>query len=176
MNVPEQVRLELKRRLWDIADQAGWMNLSTLRKSRYYEDWTQDAEIGGLLARFMDKGKVRLYIKDTLLKGYVRERLSDQSRPLRVLGIEEPVDVAEEYAKPHGRRLVDGRIVCWGRAEDWKSIFMALHERAFVCKGSRPFGAVLMYADGRFREPKLREMIQAAAEKLVVERLVWLDT
>jgi hypothetical protein len=152
------------------------MNLPSLQKSKYYEDWTRNQEIGGMLVRFIDKGKIRLYIKDTLLKEYGRKRLADQTRPFRVLGLEQPFEVVETYTKPHGRRLKDGRIISWGRAEDWKTILMALHERAYSCKGSKPFGAVLMYADGRFRESDLRQMIEAAAGKLAVHKLIWLDT
>lgn len=176
MSVPVEIRLRLRTQLWEVADQVRWMNLSSSQKSRYYEDWTRDQEIGGLLARFIDRGKVRLYLKDTLLKGYARERLADQNRPLRLLGIDGPVEVVEAYTKPHGRRLRDGRIICWGRAEDWKTILMALHERTYVSEGSKPFGAVLMYADGRFRELELREMVKAAAVNLAIERLIWVDT
>jgi hypothetical protein len=91
----------------------------------------------------MDSGKVRVYIKDTLLKDYAGHRLADDVAPLRALGFSSPFAEAEEtYVKPHGRRLLDGRIVCWGRAEDWKSILMALHERAYVRESARPHAAV----------------------------------
>jgi hypothetical protein len=176
VSVPEEVRDSLKMRLWELADQIGWINLPTSQKSKQYENWTRNPEIGGLLGRFMDRGKVRLYIKDTLLKGYGLERSADPRRPLRVVGIEPTAEVLEEYVKPHGRRFGDGRIISWGRAEDWKSILMAVHERAFLCKGARPYAVVLAFADGRFREAANRSMVQAAADKLGVEKLVWLDT
>jgi hypothetical protein len=176
VSVPEETRTRLRSRLWEIADQVGWINLSTTEKSKHYEDWTKSREIGGLLTRFIDGGQVRLYIKDTLLKGYALQRSANASRPLRVCGIESSVETVETYLKPHGRRLADGRIVCWGRADDWKSVLMALHERAFVCKGTRPFAAVLFSADGRFRESDLRSMVKAAADRLAIEKLIWLDT
>jgi hypothetical protein len=176
VSVPEEVRDRLKSQLWAIADQVGWANLSTIQKSKYYEDWTRNHEIGGLLARFIDRERVRLYIKDTLLKSYALDRFSDPSRSFRVSGIEASAKTVETYQKPHGRRLEDGRIICWGRAEDWKSILMALHERSFICKGTRPFAAILTNADGRFTECAFRHMIQTAAEKLAIEKLIWLDT
>jgi hypothetical protein len=128
-----------------------------------------------MLVRFIDNGKIRVYIKDTLLKDYPRARLADEKRPLRVCGVEENAEVVNRYVQPHGRRLADGRIVCWGRAEDWKSILMALHERAFLIKNSKPHAAVLMYADGRFREAQFRAMVKAAAQKLCIAAVVWLD-
>ena len=177
MSVPEEIRNRLKVHLWKVADQIGWMNLPPTQKSQRYEDWSRSQDVGGLLSRFMDRGKVRLYIKDTILKGYAGERCADPERPMRVAGIKADVEVLEEYVKPHGRRFNDGRIISWGRAEDWKAILMALHERAFLCRGvgALPFAAVLMHADGRFGDPANRLMIQAAGTKLGIEKIVWLD-
>lgn len=176
MSVPDDIREELRKRLWVLADRAGWMNLSSGAKARYYENWTRDASIGGVLSRFVDKGQVRVYLKDTLLKGYSRSKLADECRPLRVLRIPASTETVETYVKPHGRRLKDGRVICWGRAVDWKSVLMALHERAYVNVGSKPFGAVLTYASGRFHEEATRRMVQDAATRLGVEHLIWLDT
>ena len=153
----------------------GWISLSPGDKSRHYEAWTRQTDVGGLLGRYIDSGKVRVYIKDTILKGYAQDRLAGPERPLRVAEIEEAANVVEEYKKPHGRRLADGRIICWGRAEDWKTVLMALHERSFFFHDTRRFAAVLMFADGRFREAEVRAMVQDAARKLAIERLIWLD-
>lgn len=175
MTLPDDIRSELRSRLWELADQMDWMNLSATEKARQYEDWTRQSEIGGVLARFMDTGKIRVYLKDSLLKGYSHARLSSLERPFRVAGIEDDARIVESYTKPLGCRLRDGRIVCWGRAEDWKTILMALHERSYVQRESQPFAAVLMFADGRFREAETRNMIDAAAMKLGIKRLIWLD-
>ena len=175
MSVPEHVRTELKTKLWSLADDLGWIRLSAGDKSKQYEAWTRQSDVGGLLGRYIDSGKVRVYIKDTLLKGYAQNRLAGAERPLRVADIEEPANVVEEYQKPHGRRLADGRIICWGRAEDWKTVLMALHERSFFIRDTRRSAAVLMFADGRFRDAEVRAMVQDAAHKLAIERLIWLD-
>jgi hypothetical protein len=152
------------------------MSLSPTAKSKHYEEWTSNREIGGVLMRFIDAGHVRLYIKDTLLKAYALDRSADASRPLRVSGIDAAAEPSEIYLKPHGRRFADGRIVCWGRADDWKIVLMALHERAFDNPGTRSFAAILLFADGRFRESGLRNMVKAAADGLKIEKLIWLDT
>jgi hypothetical protein len=169
------VREALRQRLWETADRIGWMSLSPVVKSKSYEDWTRDPQVGGLLARYIDRGQVRVYLKDTLLKDYVREHLADESRPFRVLGITDAAAV-EAYIKPHGRRLGDGRVICWGRAEDWKSVLMAVHERTYAKGNARPFAAVLMQPTGRLHEDHVRELIEDAAKKLGIERIVWLDT
>src|SRR5882672_5827267 len=111
MRLPPQVREELQVKLYGIADSIGWANLSAGAKAKHYEDWTRDAEIGGVLARYMDSGRVRGYLKDTLLKDYTRKTHSDNARPLRVLGIVQPPVIEERFIKPHGLRLADGRVI-----------------------------------------------------------------
>src|SRR5262245_24093964 len=113
MSVPEAIRLELKERLWKAADELGWLNLSASAKSRRYEAWTRDPNVGGVLARYIRVSDVRLYLKDTLLKGYSQDRLSDDSMPAKLLDIPLTDQIVRRYVKPHGRRLTDGRIVCW---------------------------------------------------------------
>ena len=114
MSVPDDIRKQLRKQLSGVADELGWMSLSTTEKRKLYEDWTRDPKYGGTLARYIDKGQVRVYLKDTILKDYTRAAGADPSRPLRLLKIPADTPVAETYIKPHGRRLADGRVICWG--------------------------------------------------------------
>lgn len=175
MSVPNRTRTALQEALWRRADDLGWANLSSSDKSHHYETWTKDAEIGGRLGRYMGQGQVRVYIKDTLLKDYTRSRLADHGRPFRVLGIPEASYVVETYTKPHGRRLGDGRVICWGRADDWKTILMALHERTFGKSHTLPHAAVFLYSVGRFHERQPRTLVEVAAKKLGIAEVIWLD-
>lgn len=175
MSVPDSLRKKLRAHVWGIADKIDWVDLSPGDKTTYYENWTNDLEIGGVLSRYIDKGHVRVYLKDTLLKEYVRLRQSDGSKPLRVLRISAKTKTAESYVKPHGRRLVDGRVICWGRADDWKTVLMALHERTHGQVSARPFAAVFMRAIGKYREASVRTMIESAAKKLGIGKVVWLE-
>ena len=174
MSLPPQVREELQLKLYGVADSIGWVNLSAAAKAKHYEDWTRDSDIGGVLARYMDRGKVRVYLKDTLLKDYTRKTLSDDTRPLRVLGIAQPSIIGERFIKPHGLRLEDGRVVAWGRADDWKLILMAIYERTRAQPGATAFGAVLLNSTGRFDESSTRAMIEEAGKRLGIQQLVWL--
>jgi hypothetical protein len=126
-----------------------------------------------VLARYIDTRRVRVYIKDTLLKDYVRRRSSDASLPFRALGINSDASAVEEYIKPHGRRLSDGRIVCWGRSDDWKAVVVAVYERAYQRLGHRAYGAVLFDAVGRYGQDDVRAMVENAASRLGVERVAW---
>lgn len=106
-----------------------------------------------------------MYIKDTLLKDYTRTRLASHVKLFRILGISATAYVVQSYAKPHGRRLEDGRVICWRRADAWKTILMALHERTFGDSDSHPHAAVLLYSLGRFHEQEARAIVDDAAAK-----------
>lgn len=177
MSIPDKVRQKVKDRLWRIAENVGWATLPASAKSMHYEEWTKDEQVGGVLAHYMDKGQIRVYIKDTLLKDYTRQRLAnDTTRMFRAVGLTPGQPQSETYIKPHGRRLADGRVICWGRAEDWKLVLLATYERPFGRIGAKPFAAVLVQGTGRFQQEDVRAMIQDAATRLGIEKLCWLDT
>jgi hypothetical protein len=54
-------------------------------------------------------------------------------------------------------------------------VVAALHERAFGDKTRRLVAALFSNAGGRFQEADVRAMVEDAAKKLRVERVVWLD-
>jgi len=173
MSLPDEVRDQLRERMWQIADQINWLALGPTEKTQYYENWTKDAQVGGVLQRFMPFGQVRVYIKDSLLKDYPRARRADQEKPFRMLGLDGAVQFTTAFIKPHGRRLSDGRIVCWGRAADWKMILMAVFERSFNTPDATPYAAVLTESGGKFADAAMREVVAEAAKRLGIERLVW---
>lgn len=174
MNVPDRVRESLRTELWRVADSLNWVHLSSAEKSRHYEQWTQSSDVGGILAQYLGKGRVRVYLKDTLLKDYTRRRFASADRPLTAIGLGVDVNVIESYIKPHGRRLADGRVVSWGRAEDWKTIITATFERSYTSPGSEAFAAVLLDSVGRWDEPAVHAMVEEAARRLGLSRVVWL--
>ena len=175
MSVPISIRDVLRQILWEQADVLGWIMLRPSDKSHWYGRWTRDPNIGGRLGRYMDQGKIRVYIKDSLLKDYTRSHLAESERPFRVLNVKDSLHVEKMYTKPHGRLLADGRVICWGQADDWKTILMALHERTFGKSHVYPYAAVFLFSTGRYHESSTREMVQDAADKLNVKRVVWLD-
>lgn len=172
MSVPDNTRDQVRERLWRIADEIGWLALGPSDKTQYYDNWTKDPQVGGVLQRYMTVGQLRMYIKDTILKGYPSARRADQAKPFRMLGLPEDTPACV-FIKPHGRRLPDGRIVCWGRAVDWKSVLMAVYERTYSLSGATPYAAILTECGGKFLEQRVRDLITEAAKRLGIERLVW---
>lgn len=173
MNLPDDVRDQLRERMWRIADEIDWLALGPTEKTQHYENWTKDPEVGGVLQRYMAVGQVRVYIKDSILKDYPRARRADQEKPFRMIGLDAKVDVTRVFVKPHGRLLSDGRIVCWGRAADWKAILLAVYERSFTILNARPHAAVLTESAGKFSDANVRAVVIEAAKRLGIKRLIW---
>ena len=175
MKVPDAAFKRIKEKLWRVADQRNWPTLSDQQKTALYEDWIRDDQVGGVLSRYLDPGNVRVYIKDTIMKPYGRERIKDFSPILRLLGLPEDARVVETFIKPHGRRLADGKVICWGLSRDWKATLFAVFERAYVARSGVPFAAVVMFPTGKCQQPEYRQMIEAAATRMGVKRLIWYD-
>ncbi len=173
--VPTAIRDTIKDRLWELCDDLGWMALPDTERAQYYERWTKDPAIGGKLAHMMDPREVRVYIKDTLVKPYIRERLSTTTEEVwRLLGLTDSDIAVQAYIKPHGRRLQDGRIVSWGRSREWKSVLMAVFERGHTSPGFSAFGAVLV-ENGSTEHQRTRLIVRDAASRLGIEKLAWVE-
>lgn len=175
MKIPDVVYRRIKERVWVVAEELSWPTLSDQQKTTLYEEWIREGDVGGVLSRYLDPGNVRVYIKDTIMKPYGRERIKHFPPILRLLGLPDDSSVAETYIKPHGRRLADGKVICWGLSRDWKSILFAVFERAYVARSGVSFAAVIMFPTGKCQQPEHRRMIEIAAKKMGVERLIWYD-
>lgn len=175
MRIPDDVRDRLRDEIWSRADKLGWSTLNDAERARRYEQWSRDADIGGTLAHYMDARKVRVYIKDSLLKPYERSRVSGtEQQILGRLGIPADSEVGDRYIKPHGIVFADGRIVCWGNSRDWKHVLMAMFERAASRPGSSAFGAVLL-ENGKTGDVAIRKIVRDAAGRLGIECMEWID-
>lgn len=172
--IPEQVFAKIRDLLWRRADEAAWINLPDVRKAAMYEQWQKDPDIGGVLSNYADVRNVRVYIKDSIMKPYTRERLKDSAVVLRLLSLPEDSALREPpMIKPHGRILADGKTICWGPARDWKSILIATSERAFRNRGCSPHAAVLLKPTGKLAQPSERAVVNHIATRLGIERLIW---
>jgi hypothetical protein len=164
------IRDEVSIRLWRLADELSWFALPAASKSRHY-----DPTIGGRLARFLDPGQIRLYIKDAVMKRYARERRGRPSAILAALSLSDAVIPVRTFIKPHGWQLADGRVLCWGRANTWKLVLMAVHERSFGSSICSPYGAALTQSARHFGHQGPRAVVEAAASKLGIARVAWLS-
>lgn len=173
MSVPKTVREEVRAKLWRQAKDLDWSALGSPEKARHYQQWTDSEAIGGVLARHMDARAVRVYIKDTLLKGFGRQALeAHRAMVLRVVDRVEDAPV-ETFIKPHGLGFRDEFLVSWGRADDWKVLLGSLFERGHARQADRV--AVFLKATPRFVSPSSRALVEEAAARLGVGRCIWVD-
>lgn len=172
--VPQEIRACIRLKIWKKADELDWTKISPVERAKWYENWSKDTEIGGVLAHFMDPRRVRLYIKDSLLKPYQHARLhGGLDSVLQSLGLPSDTTFVKIYRKPHGRLLNDSRIVCWGNSRDWKSVIFSVFERSYEISGS-PYAAVLMET-GNTCDPSVRRMISEASSRLGVYKVIWTE-
>jgi hypothetical protein len=174
MRIPTDVRIRVKGCLWEQADKLEWDSLGSVEKARHYTQWTDSQAIGGVLSTYMDPRSVRVYIKDTLLKGYSRYKLNEHEALILRLTGHDKSNVAQEFIKPHGLSFTDGSIVAWGRADDWKVLLGSLFERAFG-SGGQPTMVAFFRAAPRFVRPSSQDLVETAARRLGIERCVWFD-
>jgi hypothetical protein len=175
MKIPDKISLGVRDRLWGLADRIGWATLSDSQKSAFYEQWIQDDDVGQILARYMRPQNIRVYVKDTILKPYGRERIKEVSPILSLLGLPQDMGIVREYIKPHGRLLCDDRIICWGHARDWKAVIVSVFERAWRIPKGKAYAAILMYSSGKMMQPNERRLVSDASQYLGIERLIWRD-
>lgn len=174
--LPIDIRDSIKQKIWAKADELDWPRISDLERTAWYENWTKDKDVGGVLSHFMDTRNVRVYIKDSLLKPYLRSRLQDDlDRVLLAISMKaSDIIVKKTYDKPHGRQLLDGRVICWGNSREWKSILISVFERAYQLELGCPHAAILVET-GRTTNTGMREMIRDASQKLGLRHLEWID-
>jgi hypothetical protein len=174
MSVPDDVRAALQQRLWKEADALDWSNLTASRKSSQYESWTVSPSVGGILQQYMDRGQIRVYIKDTLLKKYTQHKIADPAVVLRILKLSE-ADIVKKYEKPHGFMTLDKQLVAWGDSSDWKLILMGIFERSHRSFGSRMRAVLLKRAHAHFHDDESTGMVKDACQKLGIEEVYFLD-
>lgn len=173
--VPQSIREKVKDAIWKQADDLGWVAMSDRDRAIWYENWAEDGELGGVLAHFMDPRRVRVYIKDSLLKPYMSACLADlETEVLRRLSLPSTSNVQETFQKPHGRLFSDGNVVSWGNARDWKAILLATFERAYGAPSARPYAAVLV-EQGRRLPQDLTDVIEEARRLLGIRQLLWFN-
>jgi hypothetical protein len=174
--VPSDIRNQVRDRVWREAREIGWIEMSLPDKATQYSHWVSDPEVGGLLARFMEPRAIRVYLKDTIVKQFVVSERRDSTLARVALRIAEGAEIVREYEKPSGIAFSDGKVIAWGRADDWKTIVTAMHERLFGRPGLVSHGVVFAKAVPRYQQAPQRALVEDAARKLGIQSVVWIDS
>ncbi len=141
--IPPPTRNEVASKIITRAIDAGWEDLTLAERSRMYEKWVEDPDIGGLLTNYIPKARVRVWIKDGPMKEFARARRGlgpyavhipegatryEEQVLRKALGhewgiVENTIDV-----KPASFRATcetDSAMVFWGTAAEAKHLYWA---------------------------------------------------
>jgi len=173
MKIPQEILLKLRELVWARADELGWVGLTDGMRSLHYASWAKDPAIEGILSRFLDAQSIRVYLKDTVMKPYCKEQQKDASPIFQALMIDPSSPIVSTFTKPHGCRLGDGRVLCWGAARDWKNVLIAVYERSRSGNG-RPFAAVLLNGKHLAATGGLQDSVADVSRRLLIEKVLWL--
>ncbi|WP_125782323.1 hypothetical protein [Amycolatopsis sp. WAC 01375] len=73
-NIDEDVRREVIAEIYRQVDELDWDGMSARERSDYYVRWIDDPMIGGKLMRYIERDRVRVWIKDGPIKELPRAR------------------------------------------------------------------------------------------------------
>ena len=163
------IKKSVTHRVHRMADEVDWSHLTIPERSKLYEFWTADPQVGGLLNEVMDPERVRVYLKDTIMKNYARSRRPEILPLLRSMSM--PCDpVLQEYIKPVAVLCDHRYLYTLTVAKEWKISIMSAYERGLdVGNLDRNIVFITEHTTGRFVDRSYRNMIESAAERLEVD-------
>jgi hypothetical protein len=164
-----EVKEDVARRVHELADSLDWQHLSYAQRRQHYEAWTADPDIGGKLASVMDPSRVRVYLKDVIVKAYARSQRPDVRGFLETLAVDCGM-VVREFKKPPALLCENQCLYTLAAAKDWKIAVMGAFERASEIPNLREnIVLITEHTTGRFVDQSYRSFIESAGERLSVE-------
>lgn len=152
------------------ADALDWMHLTIAERTQHYKAWTEDPEIGGVLAQIMDPSMVRVYLKDTVMgRQYTQPRRIQLKTLLSTLGVP-CYQITREFIKPQAILCEGAYLYTITVAKEWKNSLLITFERG--CEAKNLCCSVLFITDhsiGRFVDKPFRAMIDEAGRRLGIE-------
>lgn len=153
MRLPTDVRDRIARRIYNDMRAIGWDELSARERTRQYDLWVNDPEIGGVIANFNDDP--RHWIKDGPVKEWPRakighgpyaplldgdhdpaaerRRLAEKIVRLTLPGwVADPDSITEKPMRmvvhPPDHEEAEPRVVAWGTSDNFKHLLWAALE------------------------------------------------
>lgn len=173
-----EIKVAVTSRVHALADQLDWVYLTIEQRRRYYEAWTNDENIGGLLRQVIDANRVRVWLKDTVMKNYLKQRRPSITNFLSRTSVSCGV-ILRSYRKPEAVLCEDtslfegGNLFTLTGAKEWRVALMSAYERAAeIKKPGRNILYIIEHTSGRFADESYRSLISGAGAKLGVE-VVW---
>jgi len=168
----KQVKKNIAKIIHSIADKADWSHLTIPERQRYYEGWTNDPEIGGALAQIMEPSRIRVYLKDTIMKDYAKSKRPELKKLLKSLSYSYNV-TSKEYTKPVGLLCDQNKLYTLSVAKEWKIALLSAFERGYDVKNIKENVLFIIdHTSGRFVDKSYRKLIDDSSSRLAV-KIVW---
>lgn len=74
--LPQQIRSNLISLVYQKADDFAYMECDRVKNGQFMDMLVEDPDVGGVLRQYMQKERVRTYIKDTILNRYTKDATS----------------------------------------------------------------------------------------------------
>ncbi len=167
------IKEEVSQRVYDIADEVDWAHLTIPQRQKYYEAWTTDPEIGGKLSQVMDQTRIRVYLKDTVMKNYSRDKRPKLQSLITSMSLP-CVRVTQEFIKPQAVLCDGNKLYTVAAAKEWKIALLSAFERGCEVRNLRENVVFFIeHTTGRFVDREYRDLIDSAAKRLEV-KVFWL--
>jgi len=143
-SIPSDIRNSVASTVIQRAIDMNWDDLTMAERSRIYEAWVDDPQVGGQLTAYIPRSRIRVWIKDGPMKEYARARRglgpyaqyvtnpANHEREIcaRVLGHEWAVVAESIDVKPAQFRAVHSTdestcIIYWGTTHEAKHLLWA---------------------------------------------------
>lgn len=166
------IKLKITKEIYAIADEIDWLHLTISERQKHYEIWTADPNIGGQLEEVIDPRRVRVYLKDTIMKQYSKSKRPDLKKLLSQYSITYE-KITREFSKPVSLLCDTRDLYTLAVAKEWKTAIMSAFERGYSVRNLRQNKIFITdHTIGRFVDQSYRTLIQTAGYKLGIE-IVW---
>lgn len=135
VKIPKDVMMSIREQVYIILDEVQYLSQDRKENGRVMERLVADPNIGGHVAEYVGKARVKTYIKDAVINRYAKEKTrppADLSLTLEgVFGAKyQPLVLPRSRSAASVFRSQSGRlaVVCCGRLLKWESALRKLLE------------------------------------------------
>jgi len=104
--------IKIKEIVCEKADEYNYINRSRIENGQFMTALVEDTDVGGVLSQYLEKGKIRTYIKDAILNGYTKNRKK------KILKKKSPVDTIQKIYSTNVNIIKTERDVTVCRSDD----------------------------------------------------------
>jgi hypothetical protein len=161
--IPSEVMRELRRLIYERLDAVDYMCQGRIENGKFMEQLARDPDIGGRIAQYTGKERVKTYIKDAVINRYAKEKtklpldLADSvsqavCEPVQRMSTEKDIEL---YRTQNGRIIIvsPGRLLKWETALRKLLEYLGRKNEAIGKKSNSPVLLLVLATGGRKVSP-----------------------